>query len=147
MSSAVISIPYDEFMRLKNIEENYNIMLNTWKPIPEKSLQKKAEKEMKFAEIKAQKEAEKLVKKQQNDAEKQATKTYISSETLAQEATELKNLKLEIARKANGKRLAALNAKRREEKAMASEQKETRELITYDLIDLSSLSFIWIITH
>jgi len=136
MSSAIISIAYDEYLRLKEIEETYNKMLTTWKPISEKSLQKKVEKEAKMLEIKAQKEAKMLEKKQQREAEKLATKSYISSEVLTQEAMELKQLKLEIARKANGKRLAAHNAKLREEKL--SEQ--NTEIVVYELPDL--ISFI-----
>ena len=105
---AIVSISLEEYAKLKEIEQNYNIMLKTWRPIPEKSLAKKAEKEAKMLEIQAQKEQKKL--------EKQQNKKYISSETLEQEEKEFKELKRICAQKANGYRLAKENAKRREEK-------------------------------
>ena len=93
-------------------------MLKTWKPISEKSLQKAAEKELKVLELvelkQAQKE-QKAVEKEQKAAEKKALKSYISYETLVLKEVELKKQKLAISRQANGVRLAAYNAKLREE--------------------------------
>ena len=115
---AIISISYEEFQRFQDIEEKYNLMLKTWKPISEKSLQKAAEKELKALELvelkQAQKE-QKAVEKEQKAAEKKALKSYISYETLVLKEMELKKQKLAISRQANGVRLAAYNAKLREE--------------------------------
>ena len=115
---AIISISYEEFQRFQDIEEKYNLMLKTWKPISEKSLQKAAEKELKVLELvelkQAQKE-QKAVEKERKAAEKKALKSYISYETLVLKEVELKKQKLAISRQANGVRLAAYNAKLREE--------------------------------
>ena len=62
---AIISISYEEFQHLKDVEEKYNLMLKTWKPISEKSLQKAAEKKFKLLELTEkplQKEVEKELK-------------------------------------------------------------------------------------
>ena len=93
-------------------------MLKTWKPISEKSLQKAAEKELKvleLAELKQAQKDQKVVEKTQKDAEKKALKSYISYETLVLKEMELKTQKLALSRQANGVRLAAHNAKLRQE--------------------------------
>ena len=60
---AIISISYEDFKHLKNIEEKYNLMLKTWKPISEKSLQKAVEKELKLLEL-SEKTLQKVVEKE-----------------------------------------------------------------------------------
>ena len=59
---AIISISYEEFQRLSDIENKYNAMLKTWKPISEKSLHKMEEKEIKMLELNEQKQAQKVQK-------------------------------------------------------------------------------------
>ena len=60
---AVISISYEDFLHLKDVEEKYNSMLKTWKPISEKSLQKEAEKKFKLLEL-TEKSLQKAVEKE-----------------------------------------------------------------------------------
>ena len=133
---AIISISYEEFQRLSDIENKYNAMLKTWKPISEKSLHKMEEKEIKMLALNEQKQAQKVQKaleKEQKDAEKKASKSYISSETLCSEEKDLKKEKLAITRRANGKHMAAVMAKRREESERFEEVCVQTELP--DLID------------
>ena len=112
---ATVTIPSSEFDNLKEIEAKFNEMLKTWKPISEKSLKKKAEREAKDVENKAQKLAAKELKQAEKLAEKLAAKIYIPSEKLFEDEKELKEIKLQVSRVANGKHLAAVMAKRRED--------------------------------